>query len=297
MVCWSLTRPATVAIVVTLAGGCAALNHATPRVREVEVTAQPARAVPGDRPIRIVAFNVHGVDGARLATTIAANPTLAAADVLLLSEVHAHGPCSDACVTAARLGMASAYAPGHDQDRGTEGVAILSRWPLADVEVIELPYRDVVVNSARRIAVAATAMTADGPLRVYAVHLDNRITPAARVTQLTPVLEHSRRWPGPAVIGGDVNTSPFSWVGGLLPVPSGAQDDAVEDAVRGAGLATPVTTSGPTSQWLSMRLDGIYTRGVTVVDFGVAHSVRISDHLPLWADLAVGDAMIGVRSM
>jgi endonuclease/exonuclease/phosphatase family metal-dependent hydrolase len=193
--------------------------------------------------------------------------------------------------------MASAYAPGHVQDQGTEGVAILSRWPLAEVEVIELPYRGVVVNSARRIAVAATAMTADGPVRVYAVHLDNRITPAARVAQLAPVLEHSRGWPGPVVIGGDVNTSPFSWLGNLVPVPTGGQDDAVEDAVRRAGLSTPVADSGPTSQWLSMRLDGIYTRGVAVVDFGVDHSVRISDHLPLWADLALGDPTIGFRSM
>lgn len=283
----------------TLGGaGCARLNHGAPRDREPEVLAQPVHPDEVGGPWRVIAYNIHGVDGVELADTIRSSPALRDANLLLLSEVHAHGPCSDACVAAARLGMASAYAPGHDEDTGTEGVAILSRWPLTDVEVIELPYHDVVFNSARRVAVAATAMTIDGPVRVYAVHLDNRITPAARVAQLAPVLERTRIWPGPIVIGGDFNTSPFSWLGGVVPVPSRRQDDAVEGAVRSAGLTTPVTASGATSQWLEMRLDAIYTRGVAVRRFGVSRDVRISDHLPLWADVEVGlDGVVGARTL
>ena len=283
----------------TLGGsGCARLDHLAPRDRSPEVLAQPVRADAVGRPWRVIAYNIHGVDGVQLADTISSSPALRDANLLLLSEVHGHGPCSDACVAAARLGMASAYAPGHDEDRGTEGVAILSRWPLTDVEVIELPYHDVVFNSARRVAVAATAMTSDGPVRVYAVHLDNRITPTARVAQLAPVLERTRLWPGPIVIGGDFNTSPFSWLGAVVPLPSGRQDDAVERAVRSAGLTTPVTASGATSQWLEMRLDAIYTRGVAVRRFGVSHDVRISDHLPLWADVEVGlDGVVGARTL
>lgn len=293
----SITR-SLAALVALVTSACAGLNHAAPADRRPEVLAQPARLDDGRGPWRVVAYNIHGVDGVRLADTIATTPALAAADLLLLSEVHGHGPCSDACVAGARLGMASAYAPGHVQDRGTEGVAILSRWPLTDVEVIELPYQGVVINSARRVAVAATAMTPDGAVRVYAVHLDNRISPSARVAQLAPVLERTRGWPGPVVIGGDFNTSPFSWLGGVVPVPTGRQDDAVEGAVRRAGLTTPVTASGATSAWLDMRLDAIYTRGVAVHGFGVSRDVRISDHLPLWADVAVGlgDA-VGARTL
>lgn len=289
---------AAVTVAAALAG-CARLDHASPRDRHPEVLAQPRRtAADAADGWRVVAFNIHGTDGVRLADTIATTPALVGADVLMLSEVHAHGPCSDACVAGARLGMASAYAPGHDEDIGTEGVAILSRWPLSDVEVIELPYHDVVVNSARRVAIGATAMTHDGPVRVYAVHLDNRITPSARVEQLAPVLERVQRWPGPVVIGGDFNTSPFSWLGAVVPVPSGHQTDAVEGAVRRAGLTTPVTASGATSQWLDMRLDAIYTRGVAVRRFGVSRDVRISDHLPLWADVEIGlDDVVGARTL
>ena len=276
---------------------CAGVNHAAPRDRRPEVLAQPARAHRGG-PARVVAYNIHGVDGDRLAAALARSPVLEGADLVLLSEVHAHGPCSDACVAGARLGMASAYAPGHVQDRGTEGVAILSRWPLSDVEVIDLPYHRVVVNSAPRVAIAATAMTGAGPVRVFAVHLDNRISPSARVRQLAPVLDRARQWPGPVVIGGDFNTSPFSWLGALVPVPTGRQDDAVEAAVRRAGLTTPVTASGATSAWLNMRLDAIYTRGVAVRGLGVERDVRISDHLPLWADVVIGlDDVVGARTL
>jgi endonuclease/exonuclease/phosphatase (EEP) superfamily protein YafD len=73
----------------------------------------------------------------------------------------------------------------------------------------------------------------------------------------------------------------------VVPVPAGVQDDRLESYVRRRGFATPVTSSGATSQWLSMRLDAIYTRGLQVVQSDVERSVRASDHLPLWADVTL----------
>ena len=85
------------------------------------------------------------------------------------------------------------------------------------------------------------------------------------------------------VIAGDMNTSPFVWLTGVIPVPAGVQDDRLEKFVRARGYATPVTDSGPTSQWLGMRLDALYTKGVEVR----AQSVRASDHMPLWAEIVL----------
>ncbi|MEZ4400179.1 MAG: endonuclease/exonuclease/phosphatase family protein [Kofleriaceae bacterium] len=278
------------------ASACATLNHAAPRDRSPEVrlppTAAPAPLTPA---LRVATYNVHGVDGATLARAIAGDAQLAGADVIFLQEVAARGACSAACAAGAALGMASVYAPGHQQAGGTSGVAILARQPLTDVEVIELPYRSTVVNSARRVAVAATVATGAGPLRVIAAHLDNRINPAARVRQLAPVLAHAQAWVGPVVIGGDMNTSPFVWLGHLVPIPAGVQDARLERAVRAAGLDTPVTGSAATSQWLNMRLDAIYTRGLRPGRFGVQQAVRISDHLPLWLDATVAPARTAAR--
>lgn len=276
-------RRAALALAVAVTG-CAALNHAPPRDPSPELHLAPATAVAPPRALRVVTYNVHGEPGAAIAQAIAGAPELAGADLILLQEVAAHGACSAACEAGARLGLASIYAPGHQQDGGTSGVAILSRHPLRDVEVLELPYYSTVVNSARRIALAATVDGAAGPVRVIAAHLDNRINPAARIRQLRPVLSAAAAWDGAVIIAGDMNTSPFVWLGHLLPVPAGVQDDRLERAVRAAGLDTPVTASAPTSQWFNMRLDAIYTRGLRPRAFAVAQDVRISDHLPLWLD-------------
>ncbi|MCG8419584.1 MAG: hypothetical protein MJE77_16760 [Proteobacteria bacterium] len=61
------------------------------------------------------------------------------------------------------------------------------------------------------------------------------------------------------------------------------------------GTAIRVYSVHLDSQWLSMRLDAIYTRNLVVPDFGVARDVRLSDHLPLWADLRPDSGNLGIR--
>lgn len=280
----AMLRAATAALALT---GCAALNHAPPRNPAIEAHLEPAafdptRAAPPPRQLRVVTYNIHGVDGVEIARALRSDPQTRDADLVLMQEVSSFGDCSAACAAGKELGFASLFAPGHQQDGGLSGVAILSRWPLRDAQVIELPYQYAVVNSARRVALAATIDTTAGPLRVISVHLENRISPAARVRQLAPALAHARGFAGLVLIGGDMNTSPFSWLGHLLPVPTGVQDDRLNASVRAAGLDTPVASGRPTSKWLNMRLDALYTRGLRAAARGVAVNVRASDHLPLW---------------
>jgi endonuclease/exonuclease/phosphatase family metal-dependent hydrolase len=271
-----------------LLAACATFNHAPPRDPRPELRLSPASATEAPTRLRVTQYNVHGVSGDTIARALRDNAALAKTDLVFLQEVASHGSCSAACAAAEELGMASVYAPGHQQDGGTSGVAILSRYPLRDVVVIELPYLSTVVNSARRVALAATIDSAAGPVRVIATHLDNRINPGDRIAQLRPVLDHATSWTGPVIIAGDMNTSPFLWIGHLVPVPAGTQDNRLERAVRAAGLDTPVADSAATSQWLNMRLDAIYTRGLTPGKFAVEQTVRISDHLPMWLDATIG---------
>jgi endonuclease/exonuclease/phosphatase family metal-dependent hydrolase len=274
-------------LLAALASGCATLNHLPPRDPAIEARVRPElpdALVPAASALRVVTYNVHGISGEQIAEALRADPVLAHADLVLLQEVSSFGPCSAACAAGVRLGFASMFAPGHQQDGGTSGVAILSRWPLRNPQVIELPYRYAVINAARRIALAATLDTASGPVRIIAVHLENRINPQARITQLAPALAHARAFAGAVILGGDMNTSPFLWLGHLIPIPAGIQDDRLDAAVRAAGFDTPVTDVRATSPWLNMRLDAIYTRGLRAARHGVAVTVRASDHLPLWLD-------------
>jgi endonuclease/exonuclease/phosphatase family metal-dependent hydrolase len=116
--------------------------------------------------------------------------------------------------------------------------------------------------------------------------LENRISVDKRRAQLAPVLAYAQATQLPTVITGDMNTSPFTWAAGVLPFPS-AQGCWLEDLARSHGFETPVADSGPTTPYLSMKLDAIYTRGVRVVNYGVESSMHASDHYPLWADMLV----------
>lgn len=272
---------------------CAALNRHDPASTRLEAQNRP-RPGPAAPRLRVATYNVHQESAAHIRRAIEGNPELRRADVIFFEEIESHAGevSSRAAALAAMLGRSYAYAPGYGLNRGgSHGVAIVSRFPLRDARVIELPRRFVVFNSARRVAIGATIEVAGRPVRLYAVHLDNRINPSDRTEQLAPVLADARRHPGmPAIIGGDMNTSPFCWIGHVVPVPCGLQDSRLERYVRSRGFDTPVTASGATSKWLAMRLDALYTRGLEVTDFGVDDVVRVSDHLPLWADVRLGVA-------
>jgi endonuclease/exonuclease/phosphatase family metal-dependent hydrolase len=290
-----------VAALVALSAVLAACNHPRPRDLSIEAASHARADAPVDTGarLRVVQYNVHMIDARKIVRALRQTPELAAADVIFLNEVESHPKEKEsrACLAAKRLDMYCAFAPGYGlDDGGAHGVAILSRRPLADLAVTELPYHDTVFNSARRVALGATITAGDVPVRVYAVHLDNRINPAARKRQLAPVLDDADARGLATVIAGDMNTSPFVWIGHVVPVPAGVQDDRLEKFVRGRGYDTPLTDVGPTSAWLGMRLDAVYTRGVDVRAHGVADTVRASDHLPVWADLeVVTPAAVAVR--
>ena len=264
--------------------GCAALNRPDPGDTAVVHWNRPPAARAPDGDILVVSYNVHMESAARIARALE-GPHLRRADLVFLQEIESHDTegLSRAGQIAARLGMSYAYAPGYGlRAGGSHGVAILSRWPLRDLELVELPRERVVFNSARRVALGATALVPGRALRVYSVHLDNRINPTARRRQLAPVLAAASGSKLPVIIAGDMNTSPFCWIGHVVPVPCGHQGDRLEALVRERGFDAPATGSGRTSQWLNMRLDAVYTRGLAARAVGVERSVRVSDHLPLW---------------
>ncbi len=273
--------------------GCftAGCNHPAPPHPFIEWRLPVARTTPSatapagaSAALRVVTFNVHRISGAALTRAVLADEQLRNADIILMQEVYKSNDCSPACEVAAALGMHSMYAPGHGAQAGSDGVAILSRTPLRDAHVIELPDNFVMFNGGRRVALAAFTTIGATPVQLVAVHLENRISVAKRRAQLAPVLQFAKQTDVATIITGDMNTSPFTWAGGILPFPA-RQGRHLEDLARSAGFDTPVVNSGPTTPWLSMKLDAIYTRNVRVLHHGVAKHVTASDHYPLWAEL------------
>jgi endonuclease/exonuclease/phosphatase family metal-dependent hydrolase len=167
---------------------------------------------------------------------------------------------------AARAGLHLFYAPamrngGADRSTAPEdrGAAILSTLPLADLQVIELPF-----ERQRRVAIAAdiAGLTSAGiswQLHLANVQLDTALALtrggpiAARRRQAEALVEAINRWAArlPTVVGGDFNT----WWGNKEP--------AVE-VMRRAFPETPAGRNIPTWRGpLGTRavLDHVFVRG------------------------------------
>ncbi|MGH9789463.1 MAG: endonuclease/exonuclease/phosphatase family protein [Candidatus Acidiferrales bacterium] len=244
--------------------------------------------------IRIVSFNVHHADDVpALTLAIQRNSGLCSADVFLLQEMESF-PAEGASRTrklAERLGLNYVYAPARLKEAGdgTHGLAVLSRFPLSEVEVIPLKQYGLGVNTRRRIALGVTLELGERRLRLYNVHLDTRINARQRIEQLQPIVEAARRYgAAEVVIGGDFNTNPFYWLLPVLPVFRSNQAKAVDDFMGQKGFATPFAEAGGTiRKWGGrFRVDTIYGRGLTARGFAVEESVAVSDHFPVWVDLA-----------
>ncbi|MEM9489746.1 MAG: hypothetical protein AAGC55_11410, partial [Myxococcota bacterium] len=92
----------------------------------------------------------------------------------------------------------------------------------------------------------------------------------------------------------DFNSNPYMWLDSVVPiVPNSAttgfdQAEVLDDYMRASGFDTPTVDSGPTREsiGLGLRLDSIYSRELSVLASAVERGIDVSDHLPLWIDVA-----------
>ena len=236
----------------------------------------PATSPPMASSLRVVTFNVEYRSRTdALIGALRDHVDLRRADVFLLQEVEPH-PVDGARAPrlADALGMGHAYA---------HGVAIMCRWPLRDVALMELPHAHVPYHQRRRIALRADLDTDAGRLRLTTIHLDTRLDGDVRLRQLAPAVDdHPRQ-----ILGGDMNTLPFRFAAGAVPILPADQARRLDDTMRRRGFDTPVRDAGATHRSLwKVRLDALFTRGFAPSRAHVARDVRVSDHFPVWADLA-----------
>jgi endonuclease/exonuclease/phosphatase family metal-dependent hydrolase len=226
------------------------------------------------------------------------------ADVLLLQEVR-QGNGNAEAVTAAlsrQLGLSFAYAPADLLENGdTQGLAILSRYPLKKARVIPLKYFRLRFRSRCRIALTATVETAAGSVRLVNVHLDTRINSRNRIAQLAPVIEDVKGFDGPQIIGGDFNTMNVFWFRTMWPFPRlQQQSKAVREALALHGFHTPLTATPSTFRFLGLplRLDWLYLKNLEPLAWGVTR-IRFSDHRGVWVQMNLkprGPMLLGSAS-
>ena len=160
-------------------------------------------------------------------------------------------------------------------EEGDTGVAILSRLPLADVERIELPWRECVWRP--RLALSAVVPLGPRRLHIFNAHIDTHANVEGQLEQHRAVLARAvgTEDEEPCVIVGDFNTM------------TRESCEAVRELYRSRGYTSPLADD--TATWRSGPLrhhfDWIFTRGLRVLRWGVARTRGISDHWPVWAEV------------
>jgi endonuclease/exonuclease/phosphatase family metal-dependent hydrolase len=210
------------------------------------------------------------------------------ADLLLLQEVcaDADGDQAEEIATSLRYPHV-VWTEGHQVLGGSEGLAILSRLPLADVRVDELP-----LSEPPRRMLSASLDGLGRSVRVVCAHTV-AVPEDARLRQVAAVLACPD---DPVIIGGDLNGPP----GEILPLTASA---GLADGLAGAVTPTwPVCDVTFGDSWASefgraphfsldpRRLDYLLTRGLRVLRAGVDvlgddEKGYASDHAVVWGDV------------
>jgi endonuclease/exonuclease/phosphatase family metal-dependent hydrolase len=237
--------------------------------------------------IKIVSYNMRwrgGDDLKRLIAVLRDDAEIGGADVIGLQEVdrgrRRSGNVNAARLMAESLGMHYAWAAPpsdgekrDDREAGEDetGVAILSRFPLSDVERIVLPHSGP--GCRRRAAVGATIEVGGRRIRVYSLHAETRLAIARKTEQWRAVVDSpGARGAEHAVVLGDFNTI------------KGKDVRAARELFDAAGFHTPFPDDKSTwkTLFIKLKLDWLWLRGLQPTAHGISKHVKFSDHYPLW---------------
>lgn len=237
-------------------------------------------AVAEVRGLTIVSVNLgKETDDARIAAELRRSGLLERADVLSLQEVQREAQVAERL--AYRLEMSAAVAgtgPGGEGEN-TDGVALLSRYPLRDAAVIPLPRNGLGIRTRCRVAIAATVRG----VRVVGLHLDTRVNAQRRIEQVEPILAAAAAFEGPVALAGDFNTNSFWWVKHLIPIPFVAdQARPLVEHLADHGFDSPFRLGGAaTNDFLGLQLDWVFLRGLGARDSGI-EPLGFTDHHAVW---------------
>lgn len=213
--------------------------------------APPAGPAPPADPARVraVHWNIeHGNWYAEVEDALRRHPALAGADLVMFNEIDfGMARAANRDVTGdlvAALGLHGVWAPlflettvGRDDDPVTAagreneealfGLAILARWPIGEVRVLELPSPealqfDLERMAGRHIALIAEVLRPDAPFVAVSAHLEVHRTRADRARQVRVLMQALAGERRPVILAGDFNSHTFDRGLWHSPITGGA---------------------------------------------------------------------------
>ena len=268
------------------------------------VPERPADPAGVDGTVRVVQWNIeHGNWYDQVEQALRERPELNTADVITLDEVDLGcaraGNRDVAADLAQATGMYAAWAPlflettvgrdddprvaaGRENEEGLFGIAVLSRWPIGEVRLIELPSPrrlqfELERMVGRHAALVAEVLRPGAPFVAVAAHLEVHRTRGHRTGQVRAIVDGLAGETRPVVLAGDFNTHTFDrglWHSALhgasalmfMPGPllrqrllrpdRGHARESLFDELRRAGFEwEPFVDFAPTLQLRHDRLD------------------------------------------
>ncbi|WP_225986365.1 endonuclease/exonuclease/phosphatase family protein [Rufibacter sp. LB8] len=235
--------------------------------------------------LRVMSYNIrHGNPPSKpkfidLDATIAVirqqNP-----DLVALQEVDVHtkrsGGVDQAKIIAEKLGMYYFFGKALDYDGGDYGVAILSKFPLLDAQVVALPILEGTNAELRALALAAVQLPNGQKIWIGSTHLDEKGNPANRLAQLDAIAKVQATLKEPFLIAGDFNATPGSESIQRL-------DALFTRTCQDCAPTFPVINSTKAIDFIA------YTPAArfTVKSHLVIQETYASDHLPIVAELGL----------
>jgi endonuclease/exonuclease/phosphatase family metal-dependent hydrolase len=123
----------------------------------------------------------------------------------------------------------------------------------------------------------ATVSIGSRDLRIINAHVDPHAAVGGQLEQLEALVTEANKSVGPTLILGDFNTL------------SKTKVIETRNFLESAGYQTPFPSATPTWRGMGIRLhaDWIFHRGVQISRWGVARPLSVSDHWPIWAEIAM----------
>jgi endonuclease/exonuclease/phosphatase family metal-dependent hydrolase len=248
-------------------------RNESPHLALLRAPRRPAPAIPLAGEIRVATYNVHrwtGLNGRSRPDPARAGFVISelGADLISLQEVLRPERGDDPLEAIAEaLGLHVAFAATRMHKRGQIGNAILSRWPIAGVTMLDLSYNPL----EKRVAIAAQFSTEDAELDVVATHL--ALADRTRHRQVKSLLDHPRLSQTPTLLMGDMNA--WRQCQATRELDEALVEHHNHEWPASFPAASPV-----------LALDRIYARGLHLIAIEAHDSRaarRASDHLPVVA--------------
>jgi endonuclease/exonuclease/phosphatase family metal-dependent hydrolase len=236
--------------------------------------------------MRVASFNVGCHDLSYFISKVVADEILASADVIFLQEIEEYHNVQEVKETLSHYGYYN-FSPSRSLKKGEHGIAILSKVPITDYEVLELPSFNLLFRSRKRIAVRGCVEIDGQNVQICNVHLDSRLNILDRIKQITPFLELINQDSKKVVLGGDFNTIPLKLYKNVFPFGLHDQSKQFMEFLNEKGFKTFPTQPKYSMKSKGMRwlLDYLYVKNLNITDYGVRANIATSDHHPVWADV------------